>query len=82
MPWARVADLPAAYHYAVRTAYRHSTGVLAALLVLLGVAMVASTLARGGGALSLGVVLGVPLALLGSGRLYLLRAQGRPRADA
>jgi hypothetical protein len=48
--------------------------VLSALLVLIGVAMVISTLARGGGALALGVVLGTLLALLGAGRLWLASA--------
>jgi hypothetical protein len=56
--------------------------VLAALLILLGVAMVISTVARGGGPLSLGVVVGVPLVLLGAGRLYLARSEGTPRAGA
>ncbi len=52
-------------------AYLASTRVLSALLVLLGVAMVVSALARGGGALALGVVLGTVLALIGAGRLWL-----------
>ena len=38
--------------------------------------MVVSTLARGGGALALGVVLGTMLALLGAGRLWLARESG------
>ena len=63
-------------------AYRLSTRALAALLVLLGLAMVVSTIARGGGPLSLGIVLGIPLVLLGVARLYLARADGAPRADA
>ncbi len=63
-------------------AYRLSTRALAALLVLLGLAMVVSTIARGGGPLSLGVVLGIPLVLLGVARLYLARADGAPHADA
>jgi hypothetical protein len=48
-----------------------STRVLSALLVLVGIAMVASALARGGGALALGVVLGALLALVGAGRVVL-----------
>ena len=44
--------------------------------------MVVATVVRGGGPLSLGIVLGVPLALLGAGRLYLTRADGVPRAGA
>ena len=41
--------------------------------MLVGIAMVVSTLARGGGALALGVVLGTMLALIGAGRLWLAR---------
>ena len=39
--------------------------------LLLGVAMVVATLARGGGPLALGVVLGVLFAVLGAARLRL-----------
>jgi hypothetical protein len=60
----------------VRTAYGASTRVLSALLLVVGVAMVVSALARGGGALALGVVLGTLLALLGAGRLWLSFARG------
>jgi hypothetical protein len=61
----------------VRDAYTTSTRVLSALLMLLGVAMVVSALARGGGPLALGVVLGTMLALIGGGRLWLTRDGGR-----
>jgi hypothetical protein len=54
-----------------------STLALSAILVLLGVTMVVSALARGGGALALGVVLGTMLALLGAGRLWLARGGER-----
>jgi hypothetical protein len=60
----------------VRTAYGASVRILSALLVVIGVAMVVSALARGGGALALGVVLGTLLALLGVGRLWLASARG------
>jgi hypothetical protein len=50
-----------------------STRVLSGLIMLVGLAMVISALARGGGALALGVVLGTMLALLGAGRLWLAR---------
>jgi hypothetical protein len=60
----------------VRRAYATSTVVLNALLVLVGMAMVISAVARGGGALALGVVLGVLLAALGAGRLWLALARG------
>jgi hypothetical protein len=60
----------------VRTAYGMSMRVLSMLLLVIGVAMVVSALARGGGALALGVVLGTMLALLGAGRLWLASARG------
>ena len=60
----------------MRGAYAISTVVLNGLLVLVGLALVVSALARGGGALALGVVLGVLLSLLGAGRLWLALARG------
>jgi hypothetical protein len=57
----------------VQRAYLASTRALSAALLLLGLAMIASTLVRGGGPLALGVILGVMLALLGAGRLWLAR---------
>jgi hypothetical protein len=61
----------------VHRAYLASTRALSALLVLIGLAMVVSALARGGGALALGVVLGAMLALLGAGRFWLARGRER-----
>ena len=52
-------------------AYRHTTRVLGLAICLLGVAMTVTTLARGGGPLALGVLVGVAFALLGAGRFYL-----------
>ena len=52
-------------------AYRHSTRLLGAVTCALGLALVVATLARGGGPLSLGVVVGVGFAAIGAGRLYL-----------
>jgi hypothetical protein len=63
----------------VERAYRQSTRALGGLLFLVGVAMVVSTLARGGGPLALGVVVGVMLALLGVGRAYLAGDAGSSR---
>jgi hypothetical protein len=57
----------------VERAYAASTRLLGGMIAVLGVAMVASTLARGGGATALGVVLGVMLTLIGCGRLWLAR---------
>jgi len=51
--------------------------MLSALLLLLGVGMVLTALARGGGALALGVVVGVLFALLGAARLWLARGGAR-----
>jgi hypothetical protein len=50
--------------------------VLALVLVVLGLAMLVTTLARGGGPLATGVVFGVLFVAAGGARLYLLR--GRP----
>ncbi len=46
-------------------------------MVLLGVAILVSTIARGGGPLALGVLLGVLFVAAGVGRLYVERARGR-----
>jgi hypothetical protein len=50
---------------------------MSGIIMLLGVTMVISALARGGGVLALGVVLGTMLALLGAGRLWLARGGER-----
>ena len=60
-------------------AYRHSTRTLGALLAVLGLVMVVTTLARGGGPLAVGVVVGVLFAVLGSARVYLAGGFGRHR---
>jgi hypothetical protein len=57
----------------VQRAYLASTRLLSAALLLVGVAMVAATIARGGGALAVGVVLGVMLSLVGAARLWFAR---------
>ena len=61
----------------MQRAYLASTRLLSAALLLVGVAMVASTIARGGGALALGVVLGTALTLVGAARLWLARGSER-----
>jgi hypothetical protein len=58
---------------AVERAYRQSTRLLGALTLVLGLALVVSTIARGGGPLALGVIVGVAFTLIGAGRLYLAR---------
>jgi multisubunit Na+/H+ antiporter MnhB subunit len=57
----------------VRRAYTASTFALSALILLVGIAMILLALARGGGALALGVVVGVAFAVIGAGRLWLAR---------
>ena len=51
------------------------TRVLSALMVLIGMAIIVRTLAEGGGALALGLLLGVLFVAAGAGRLY---AERRP----
>jgi hypothetical protein len=51
------------------------TRVLSLLMIVIGVAIVARTLAAGGGALALGLLLGVLFVAAGAGRLY---AERRP----
>ena len=57
----------------MRRAYGMSTRVLSAVMVLVGIALVITTLAGGGGPLALGVLLGLGLTGLGAGRLWLAR---------
>ncbi|HEX5980519.1 MAG TPA: hypothetical protein VFY52_05460 [Thermoleophilaceae bacterium] len=60
----------------MQRAYIGSTRVLSLLLLLLGIVLIVSTLARGGGAAALGVVVGACFMLAGAGRLWLLRGVG------
>jgi uncharacterized membrane protein YccC len=55
----------------VLRAYRQSTRVFGTLVCLLGVAVIVSTIARGGGPFALGVVVGVGFVVFGAGRVYL-----------
>jgi hypothetical protein len=52
--------------------HRASTRTLSVAMVLVGVAMVVSTVARGGGPAALGVLLGALFVGVGVGRLYLM----------
>ena len=56
-----------------RQVYRGGTLTLALLMVVIGLAMIGSTVSRGGGVLAVGVVLGVLFVAAGGARLYLLR---------
>ena len=52
-------------------AYRQSTRLFAAAICGLGLAMIVTTIVRGGDALAMGVVVGVLFVGLGAGRFYL-----------
>jgi hypothetical protein len=51
---------------------------MGALICVLGIVLIASSLARGAGPLALGVVLGVLFAVLGAARVYLAGARRPP----
>ena len=51
-------------------AYGAATAVLSIALVIIGLVMIVSTLARGGGPLSAGLLLGIGFTVAGAGRLY------------
>ena len=53
--------------------YQSSTILLGGLLIVLGVGVMITTLAAGGGPLATRFILGAMLALLGAGRVYLAR---------
>jgi hypothetical protein len=57
---------------APRQVHRASTRVLSVLMVVIGVVLLVSTLARGGGPLAVGVVFGVLFLAAGAARLFLL----------
>ena len=52
--------------------YQGSVRLLSVLMIGLGVAIVVTTLARGGGLLSLGMMLGLAFVAVGGGRLWLV----------
>ena len=55
------------------SAYRALTQLLAVTTIALGLALVVVTLRRGGGAASVGILLGLLFVAAGAGRLWLLR---------
>ena len=59
----------------MQRAYSVSSRLLSGLILLLGLAMIAGALARGGGVV-LGVVLGAGFVVIGGGRLWIARATG------
>jgi hypothetical protein len=58
-----------------RRLHRASTRVLSVAMLLIGVALVVTTVARGGGPLAIGVVVGVLFTGVGAGRLWLERGE-------
>ena len=60
-------------------AYRSTTRALGLAICLLGIAMTATALARGGGPLALGVLVGIAFTLLGAGRVYLATRPDAPQ---
>lgn len=57
--------------------YVASQRVLGGLLCVVGIAMLVSAIARGGGPLALGVIVGVLFTALGAARIWLTRAGER-----
>ena len=56
-----------------RSAHNATTQVMSALMVVIGVAILVRTIVAGGGALAVGIVLGVLFVLAGAGRLWVAR---------
>lgn len=56
---------------AVAHARRNMTIVLGAVTALLGVAVIVTTIANGGGPTAVGILLGAALTLVGAARIYL-----------
>jgi hypothetical protein len=56
--------------------YRQSVRGLSVVMLVLGLAIIASTLARGGGPLSVGFLIGIAFLVVGAGRLYIARKSG------
>ena len=61
---------------APRRAHRAATRALSLVMIALGVAILVATIARGGGPLAVGVLLGILFVAAGAARLYLT---ARPR---
>ena len=60
----------------VERARRNMTLVLGGLTAALGVAMIVATLARGGGPLAIGILIGAAFCLLGGVRVYYAAGPG------
>ena len=59
-----------------REVQRAAARVLSVVMIGLGVAIVASTIARGGGAFTVGVIMGVLFVAAGAARLYIESRRG------
>jgi hypothetical protein len=55
---------------------RSSTQALSVALIVIGVALIVRTVAAGGGALAVGIILGLLFVAAGCGRLYVSRRAG------
>ena len=55
----------------MRALYHGGTRIVALVLCVVGLVLVVSTLARGGGPLALGVIVGVAFVVMGAGRFVL-----------
>jgi hypothetical protein len=62
---------------APRDLHRSATRVLSAAMVLVGVAIIVRTITAGGGALAIGLLVGVLFVLAGAGRLWVSGERGR-----
>jgi hypothetical protein len=62
---------------APRDLHGKATSAMSVVMVVLGLAILVSTLARGGGPLAIGVLLGVLFVAAGFGRLYVERLRRR-----
>jgi hypothetical protein len=62
---------------APRDLHGKATAAMSAVMVVIGIAILVTTLARGGGPLAVGVLLGVLFVAAGAGRLYLERLRRR-----
>ena len=60
-----------------RDVHRGATRVLSVVMIVIGVAILVLTIARGGGPLAVGLLLGVLFVAAGLGRLYVERERGR-----
>jgi multisubunit Na+/H+ antiporter MnhB subunit len=58
-----------------RQLHRHSTRLMSLAMIVIGVVLLVRTLTAGGGALAVGVVLGILFVAAGAARLYLLARQ-------